>query len=165
MAWDWIKNIFSGGVSNIVDSAADTVDRFVHTKEEQAEAEMAKRRLALEAEKLRMEMEHAYLRDRQSARDMYEHDSALQKIVAITFLVLYGAISGVMVWFVFGWLGGEIPEVPTWGISLISSVFGAMSSKVNTIVDFLFGGSQGERDQRQVQSRFEEAARQRREQE
>jgi hypothetical protein len=38
-------------------------------------------------------------------------------------------------------------------------VFTALSTKVNTIVDFLFGGSQGKNDdERELARRFEQAA-------
>jgi len=158
----FLGDFFAKGAESIVGTVGDTIDRFVTTDEERAEAELAKRRLGLEFEKLEMDAEQAILKDRQSARAMYESDSSLQKIVAIVFLAMYGAISAIMLWFVLGWIRQSTGvDVPTWGISLISTVFGAMSSKVNTIVDFLFGGSQGEHEQRQIQRQFEQAARNR----
>ena len=43
-------------------------------------------------------------------------------------------------------------------VSLISSVFGTMSAKVNTIVDFLFGGSKGRDDsEERVAAAFEKS--------
>lgn len=156
----FLKDFFSKGAESIVGTVGETIDRFVTTDEERSEAELAKRRLELEFQRMEMEAEQAYLKDRQSARAMYEQDSGLQKIVAIVFLVMYAGISGLMLWFVLGWVRDAAGlDVPSWGISLISTVFGAMSSKVNTIVDFLFGGSQGEHEQRIIQRQFEQAAR------
>jgi hypothetical protein len=156
-----IKDLFTGGIEGIVNSVGNTVDKFVTTDEEKKEAELALRKIDLEFQQLQMDLEEAYIKDRDSARRMYEHDSSLQKIFAIVFLAGYLAISAIMLWLVLSWIpGAEVDiEMPQWAVVLITSVFTAMSTKVNTIVDFLFGGSQGERDARQVQSRFESAAR------
>jgi hypothetical protein len=156
-----IKDLFSGGIEGIVNSVGNTVDKFVTTDEEKKEAELALRKLDLELQQMQMDLEEAYIKDRDSARQMYEKDSSLQKVFAIVFLAGYLAISAIMLWLVLSWIpGAEVDiEMPQWAVVLITSVFTAMSTKVNTIVDFLFGGSQGERDSRQIQSRFESAAR------
>ena len=75
--------------------------------------------------------------DRKSARDMYKDDAIIQKVLATLFTVAYFGISFVMFnHFVLGDINlGEFE------ISFISTIFGAMSAKVNTIVDFFFGGS------------------------
>ena len=75
--------------------------------------------------------------DRKSARNMYSTDSSVQKILATIFTLAYFALSFIMFrYFVLGDLNlGEFE------ISFISTIFGAMSAKVNTIVDFFFGGS------------------------
>lgn len=163
----FLKDIFKGGAEGIIGSVGETVDRFVTTEEEKKEAELALRRVDLELQKLQMDLEQAYLEDRASARAMYEKDSGLQKAFAVVFLAGYLAISGIMLWLVLSWIpsAGVAMDMPQWAIVLITSVFTAMSTKVNTIVDFLYGGSQGERDQRQIQSRFEDAARRNRDEE
>ena len=154
----WLGDMIGNSGAQIVESVGSTVDRFVHTGEEKAEAELALRELELEFKKLAMDAEGAYLQDRQSARNMYMKDSSLQKMFAMTFLVGYIGITGTLFYVVLGWLGmTEIPDVPAWAVSLISTVFGAMSSKVNTIVDFLFGGSQGERDNNDIGRAFQQA--------
>tara|TARA_R110000823_G_scaffold311408_1_gene436900 strand:- start:195 stop:518 length:324 start_codon:yes stop_codon:yes gene_type:complete len=62
---------------------------------------------------------------------------AIQKVLATLFTVAYFGISFVMFnHFILGDINlGEFE------ISFISTIFGAMSAKVNTIVDFFFGGS------------------------
>lgn len=159
----WLKNLIGNTAGEVIGTVGETVDRFVTTDQERAEAQLELQKLELKFRKLEMDAEQAYLEDRQSAREMYMHDSSLQKIFAMTFLVGYLAITGVMLYFVLTWLNLAVaPEIPAWGVSLISTVFGAMSSKVNTIVDFLFGGSQGERDSAQkMQESFKSASQQR----
>ena len=77
------------------------------------------------------------MEDRKSARDLYKDDALIQKVLATLFTVAYFGISFVMFQhFVTGNLNlGEFE------ISFISTIFGAMSAKVNTIIDFFFGGS------------------------
>jgi len=155
-----IKDLFTGGIEGIVNSVGNTVDKFVTTDEEKKEAELALRKLDLEFQQLQMDLEEAYIKDRNSAREMYEKDGSLQKLFALIFLGGYLLVTAVMVWMVLSWVGvAEAVVLPEWGVVLITTAFTAMSTKVNTIVDFLFGGSQGERDTRQIQSRFNQAAR------
>lgn len=159
----WLTDIFKGGAEGIVNSVGEQLDRFVTTEEERKEAELALRRIDLEFQKMQMDLEANYLRDRASARAMYEKDSSLQKIFAIVFLVGFLGLTGVMLWLVFSWIAGNseiAADMPNWATALIGSIWTGMSTKVNTVTDFLFGGSQGERDQRQIQSRFESASRQ-----
>ena len=100
-----------------------------------------------------MEADARLLEDRVSARRMYEKDSSLQKVFALVFLGGYLVISGLLVWMILSFITEAVSfEAPAWLVSLISTVFGAMSAKVNTIVDFLFGGSQGERDTQRIQA-------------
>jgi len=141
-----IGELIGSGVGSLVKDVGETVDTFVHTGDEKAEWELKKKELELSAKRMAIEVQELYLSDRQSARQMYMKDSGLQKAFAIIFLAGYLAITGLMIWLVVGWLGGGGLDLPTWAVSLVSMVFTAMSTKVNTIVDFLFGGSQGERD-------------------
>jgi hypothetical protein len=60
----------------------------------------------------------------------------LQKIFAISFLVMYSVMVMVLIAvFCFGVV------LSTAAIGMISSLVGYTSAKLNTIVDFLFGGS------------------------
>ena len=75
--------------------------------------------------------------DRKSARDMYKDDAFIQKILATLFTVAYFGITFVM----FSYFVTKSLDLGEFEISFISTIFGAMSSKVNTIIDFFFGGS------------------------
>lgn len=146
--------------SEIISTVGETVDRFVTTDAERQESQIAMQQIALQFKRLEMEAEQAVLEDRASAREMYKHDSSLQKVYAILFLAFYGALSGALIWWIFSLIGGGPGiDLPNWAAALLSSVFTAMSTKVNTITDFLFGGSQTDQDNRDVARQFEQAAR------
>lgn len=140
---DWLGSLLSGGASTIVKTVGDTAKQFITTEADRQQFELALKGADLEVKKLAMEAESKYFEDRQSAREMYKTDSSLQKIFAMTFLVGYILLTIVLVLMVFKIAG---IDVPAWEVSLISMIFGAMSSKVNTIVDFLFGSSKGSHD-------------------
>ncbi len=117
--------IASGGLSKTVDSVAGGLDGLITSKEEKLQ--------------LRNELEKLLVADRTSARDMYTKDSWLQKTYALTYLVGYFAF----MFYLIHWLlsSGDLNVVPEWGTILISSIFGAMTAKIGTVTDFLFGGS------------------------
>lgn len=125
----WLGKIFSSGAGSFIKEAGDLIDKsFTNEKERQEQ-----KRLLIKT----------YLEDKASARAMYENDSSLQKIFAIVFLLGYLFITSVIIWMIYQFAQGvEIP-MPEWGIAFVNMIFGAMSSKVNTITDFLFGSSQG----------------------
>jgi len=75
--------------------------------------------------------------DRKSARKLYSSDSVVQKALAIVFTVAYFILSYLM----FKYFIEEDITLGEFEISFISTIFGAMSAKVNTVVDFFFGGS------------------------
>ncbi len=96
------------------------------------------------------ELEEISARDRDSARKMYEDDSVLQKIYAIVFLVSYMLLIVAMLIFIYNVSAGDVDqsgiqiaklEIPEWAVAFLSSLFGAMTAKISTITDFLFGGS------------------------
>jgi hypothetical protein len=141
---NWVGAIFGKG-DGIIKSIGDVADRFIQTKEEKAEFQLALRQAEMDFKKLAMEAEEMYMKDRQSAREMYMKDSSLQKVFAIVFLVGYIALSVAMVIIVFGFFKmGAAADLEPFQASLISMVFTAMSTKINTITDFLFGGSKGQ---------------------
>ncbi len=143
----WLSELIGGGASSIIDSVTDGVDKFVTTDEERKELELLKQEMALKFKKLEFDADMAFMKDRESARDMYMKDSSLQKIFAIVFLVSYVLISAGMIAMVISMAFYDTKiELPDWGVMLISSVFTAMSSKVSSITDFLFGGSKGKDD-------------------
>lgn len=139
---DFFKNVLGGSATGIIDSVANTADKFILTKEEKNEFELQVMKAKQDMYKLTLQAEQMYLSDRQSARDMYKDDSFLQKVFAILFLIGYFGMIIMMFITVFGWMKiGPGTEIGTVESSLITMVFTSMSVKVNTITDFLFGGA------------------------
>ena len=137
-----IGNIIGGLFSKVVDNAEGILDKVITTDKERDEAKLALKRLLLEAEKEAFAEE---VEDRKSARDMYKDDAIIQKILATLFTVAYFGLSFMMFrYFVMGDL-----ELGEFEISFISTIFGAMSAKVNTVVDFFFGGSSKKNQEQQ----------------
>ena len=129
-----IGKIANGLFGKIVNNAEGILDKVITTDKERDEAKLALRRLLLEAEAEAFAKE---VEDRKSARDMYKDDAFIQKVLATLFTAAYFGLSFMMFrYFVMGDI--EMGEVE---ISFISTIFGAMSAKVNTVVDFFFGGS------------------------
>ena len=129
-----IGNVLGGLFGKVVENAEGILDKVITTDKERDEAKLALKRLLLEAETEAFAKE---VEDRKSARDMYKDDAIIQKILATLFTIAYFGLSFMMFrFFVMGDLSlGEFE------ISFISTIFGAMSAKVNTVVDFFFGGS------------------------
>tara|TARA_B100000902_G_scaffold131344_1_gene130198 strand:+ start:180 stop:602 length:423 start_codon:yes stop_codon:yes gene_type:complete len=135
-----IKNLVGGLFGKIVDNAEGILDKVITTDKERDEAKLALKRLLLDAEKEAFAKE---VEDRKSARDMYKDDALIQKILASLFTLAYFGLSFMMFrYFVTGDL-----ELGEFEISFISTIFGAMSAKVNTVVDFFFGGSSKKNEQ------------------
>lgn len=118
----WLGKIFGKGS---LESVADIVDRFVDTKEEKRE--------------FFKEVYDMHAKDRADARNMYSKNSLIQKIYAITFLVGYLGLTG---WLLHSIITGSIAEINQFETGIIGSIWGAMSSKINTVVDFFFGASE-----------------------
>ena len=135
-----IGNIMSGLFGKIVDNAEGILDKVITTDKERDEAKLALKRLLLDAEKQAFAKE---VEDRKSARDMYKDDAFIQKILATLFTAAYFGLS-FMMFRVF--VMGDI-DLGEFEISFISTIFGAMSAKVNTVVDFFFGGSSKKNEQ------------------
>jgi len=135
----WTKIIGNIGIDKIFDSIGSNVDRFVTTDKEREEL---KRLINQDM----IDLQTEYLKDRQDARDMYKKDSWLQKVFAITFLVAYMLLTGAMIWVVYIIAMHPEHDLPQWGVAFVSSIWGGMSTKISTIIDFLFGSSQGSKD-------------------
>tara|TARA_R100000149_G_C5796076_1_gene85426 strand:- start:50 stop:463 length:414 start_codon:yes stop_codon:yes gene_type:complete len=127
-------NILGGLFSSLVDNAEGILDKVVTTDKERDAAKIELKKLLLEAERDAFAKE---VEDRKSARDLYKDDALIQKVLATLFTVAYFGISFVMFQH---FVGGGI-NMGEFEISFISTIFGAMSAKVNTIIDFFFGGS------------------------
>jgi len=135
-----IGKFVNGLFGKIVDNAEGILDKVVTTDKERDEAKLALRRLLLEAEAEAFAKE---VEDRKSARDMYKDDAFIQKVLATLFTAAYFGLSFMMFrYFVMGDI-----EMGEFEISFISTIFGAMSAKVNTVVDFFFGGSSKKNEQ------------------
>ena len=121
-------------ISQLIGNAGTILDEVITTDEERLAAKQRLETLLKKHEKQMFELE---VEDRKSARSLYKNDSQIQKILATIFTVAYFSLSFVMFrYFVIGDITlGEFE------ITFISTIFGAMSAKVNTIVDFFFGGS------------------------
>ena len=133
-------NILVGGLfGKIVDNAEGILDKVITTDKERDEAKLALKKLLLDAEKEAFAKE---VEDRKSARDMYKDDAIIQKVLATLFTVAYFGITFVM----FNYFVTKTIELGEFEISFISTIFGAMSAKVNTIIDFFFGGSSKKND-------------------
>ena len=135
-----IKNLVGGLFSTVVENAEGILDKVITTDKERDEAKLALKRLLLEAEQEAFKQE---VEDRKSARDMYKDDAIIQKILATLFTVAYFGLSFMMFRF---FVVGDI-NMGEFEISFISTIFGAMSAKVNTVVDFFFGGSSKKNEQ------------------
>ena len=85
----------------------------------------------------KMELFKMAVADRSSAREMYQNDSWLQKAFAIFFLLAWCALTFVMLnYFIF-----DTIQLDDWQIAFVSSINGGISTKLSTIIDFLFGGA------------------------
>lgn len=135
-----ISNLVGGLFGKIVDNAEGILDKVITTDKERDEAKLALKKLLLDAEREAFAKE---VEDRKSARDMYKDDAFIQKILASLFTVAYFGITFVM----FNYFVTKSIELGEFEISFISTIFGAMSAKVNTIIDFFFGGSSKKNEQ------------------
>ena len=129
-----MKNLIGGLFSKVVDNAEGILDKVITTDKERDEAKLALRRLLLDAETEAFKQE---VEDRKSARNMYKDDAFIQKVLATLFTAAYFGLSFMMFRF---FVIGDI-NMGEFEISFVSTIFGAMSAKVNTVVDFFFGGS------------------------
>ena len=137
-----IKNLVGGLFGKVVENAEGILDKVITTDKERDEAKLALKRLLLEAEAEAFAKE---VEDRKSARDMYKDDAIIQKILATLFTIAYFGLSFMMFRF---FVMGDI-DMGEFEISFISTIFGAMSAKVNTVVDFFFGGSSKKNQEQQ----------------
>jgi|TARA_R110000787_G_C13310632_1_gene435465 hypothetical protein len=121
-------------IQSLVGQASTIIDEVVTTDEERIQLKQQFEKAVKEHEKDMFALE---VKDRDSAREIYKDDAIIQKVLAIIFTVAYFFLSYTMFkYFVLNTL-----ELSDYEIGFISTVFGAMSSKVNTIIDFFFGGS------------------------
>ncbi len=121
----------------VVENAEGILDEIITTDEEREKVKLELKKIMLEAEREAFTKE---VEDRKDARSLYKDDAFIQKILAALFTVAYFALTYTM----FSYFVLHTVVLTEYEIGFISTVFGAMSSKVNTIVDFFFGGSSKE---------------------
>lgn len=132
-----INNILGGLFGKVVENASSILDEVITTDEERDKAKLELEKVLLSAEREAFNKE---VEDRKDARSLYKDDAIIQKLLAILFTAAYFGLSYVLFqYFILNEL-----ELSDYEIGFISTVFGAMSAKVNTIVDFFFGGSSKE---------------------
>jgi len=129
-----IQNILGGLFGKVVENAEGILDKVITTDKEREQAKFELKRIMLEAEREAFAKE---VEDRKSAREMYKDDAIIQKVLASLFTIAYFGLTYVM----FKYFVMSTIDLSDYEIGFISTVFGAMSAKVNTIVDFFFGGS------------------------
>jgi hypothetical protein len=129
-----IGNILGNLFGKVVDNAEGILDEVITTDEEREKAKLALQKLLLEAEREAFAKE---VEDRKDARSLYKDDALIQKVLATLFTAAYFGLTYIM----FRYFVLNTIELSDYEIGFISTVFGAMSSKVNTIIDFFFGGS------------------------
>ena len=135
-----IQNVLGGLFGKVLDNAEGILDKVITTDKERDEAKLAIKSVMLEAEREAFAKE---VEDRKDARDMYKDDAIIQKVLATLFTVAYFGITYVM----FNYFVNKTIDLGEFEISFISTIFGAMSAKVNTIIDFFFGGSSKKNEQ------------------
>lgn len=129
--WNKIAGTLFG---KVIDKAEGILDEVITTDEEREAKKIEMRKLFFDFEK---EIFNLEVEDRKSARSMYQSDAFIQKILATLFTIAYFGITFVM----FNHFVTKSIDLGEFEISFISTLFGAMSAKVNTIIDFFFGGS------------------------
>lgn len=128
-----LKDFIGGGLSEL----GSLVDKFITTPDEKKEFEKYLKELQ---HKMEVEVYSLEAQDRVNARELYKEDSRLQKTYAIVFLSSYIILTGVLLYGFYQISVNNI-HVDEYIIGFVSTLFGAMSTKVSTITDFLFGGS------------------------
>ena len=135
-----IQNLVGGLFGKIVDNAEGILDKVITTDKERDEAKLALKKLLLDVEREAFAKE---VEDRKDARDLYKDDAIIQKVLATLFTIAYFGITYIM----FNYFVNKTIDLGEFEISFISTIFGAMSAKVNTIIDFFFGGSSKKNEQ------------------
>ena len=93
-----------------------------------------------EVEKYEIEAFELEVKDRGEARDLYKSDSVLQKVFAVVFLTGYICVTLLLLFGVYQSAISKI-EYRNEEVAIVTMVFTAMSTKVGTVTDLLFGGS------------------------
>jgi len=118
-----------GAIGGIKDLLKSKADKDANAANLLAEFELNKMEWQLEAYKIEVE-------DREGARNLYKTDAGIQKVFAIIFLLAYTALS----WYLLKILMDN-SDMPKLAETMITMIWTGTSAKLNTIIDFFFGGS------------------------
>ena len=135
-----VNKILGGLFGKVLDNAEGILDEIITTDEEREKVKLEIKKIMLDAEKEAFAKE---VEDRKSARNMYRDDAIIQKVLATLFTLAYFGLTYVM----FRYFVLKDVVLGDYEIGFISTTFGAMSAKVNTIIDFFFGGSSKKNEQ------------------
>ncbi len=117
------RKLANAGTAETLKEGAKLIDEIFTTQEEKLQGKMELFKMAIT--------------DRDSARIMYANDSWLQKIFALFFLLAWCGLTVLMLeYFILGNI-----HLEDWQIAFVSSINGGISTKLSTIIDFLFGGA------------------------
>ena len=130
IAGDIVTMNWGGAVATVGDIIKDRKDENEQMGILHKEFESQKQSFLLEQFSLEVE-------DRKSARNLYINDSIAQKVLAVIFTASYFMVTYMLLTHFFG----SNEKLEDYELGFLSTLFGAMSSKVNTIIDFFFGGS------------------------
>jgi len=123
-----ISKLFNSGLKETIGTVFEGIDSIHTSREEKA---------ALRAQAL-----DKIIADRGSARDMYSKDNLLQKVFALTFLIIWAVmLAGILYYVIL-----KPIQLQEWQIAFLSTIWGGISMKLGTLFDFLFGSSEGQRD-------------------
>ena len=125
---------------NYIGAIQDVGNLLKKESEKSEEAKVLHQEFELQKLEFEQELEKLYLEDKKDARSLYKVDGSLQKVFAITFLVVYIALSVLILIGMFK-ISLEGLKIENYIVSFVSTLHGGMSMKVGTIVDFLFGSS------------------------
>jgi len=125
---------------NYIGAIQDVGNLLKKESEKSEEAKELLQEFELQKLEFEQELEKLYLEDKKDARSLYKVDGSLQKVFAITFLVVYIALSVLILIGMFK-ISLEGLKIENYIVSFVSTLHGGMSMKVGTIVDFLFGSS------------------------
>lgn len=132
-----VLEVATTAITNPIEAISKVGEMLSEKAESDENAKLLLQEYDLNVKQWRLEAFEAEVKDRKSARQLFENDSMTQKILAGVFTCGYFAITGVLIRHFFI-QGGDLAD---YELGFISTLFGAMSAKVNTIIDFFFGGS------------------------
>lgn len=118
-----LKKMMSAGTAETLKEGTKLIDEIFTTREEKLQG--------------KMELFKLTVSDRNAARKMYASDGWLQKVFALFFLAAWCGLTVLILnYFIF-----KSIRLDDWQIAFVSTINGGISTKLSTIVDFLFGGA------------------------